>query len=195
MLSEPDAVGNTKMNYPSQKSCHLLLCWGFLMLFQNQREMILALPVLICTSTFFFFCITNFYIFTLLLFQFYWDIIVGTSSDDSMVRNPSQCRSHRECRFNLWVEKILWGGNGNPLQDSCQDNAMDRGAWWATVPEVTKGQTRLSDGADMHSCASSKEQPRRLREVTKSTVHKESPPWHKLQLWKTANGYYASYEK
>ena len=25
------------------------------------------------------------------------------------------------------------GGNGNPLQDSCQENPMDRGAWWATV--------------------------------------------------------------
>ena len=24
-------------------------------------------------------------------------------------------------------------------------NPMDRGAWWATVPEVTKSQTRLSD--------------------------------------------------
>ena len=24
-------------------------------------------------------------------------------------------------------------GNGNPLQYSCQDNPMDRGAWWATV--------------------------------------------------------------
>ena len=23
------------------------------------------------------------------------------------------------------------GGNGNPLQYSCQDNPMDRGAWWA----------------------------------------------------------------
>ena len=25
------------------------------------------------------------------------------------------------------------GGNGNPLQDSCLKNPMDRGAWWATV--------------------------------------------------------------
>ena len=25
------------------------------------------------------------------------------------------------------------GGNGNPLQYSCQDNPMDRGAWLATV--------------------------------------------------------------
>ena len=25
------------------------------------------------------------------------------------------------------------GGNGNPLQYSCLENPMDRGAWWATV--------------------------------------------------------------
>ena len=30
------------------------------------------------------------------------------------------------------------GGNGNPLQYSCLDNPMDRGAWWATVRGVTK---------------------------------------------------------
>ena len=29
-------------------------------------------------------------------------------------------------------------GNGNPLQDSCLENPMDRGAWGATVPGVTK---------------------------------------------------------
>ena len=32
-------------------------------------------------------------------------------------------------------------GNGNPLQDSCLGNPMDRGAWWATVHEVSKSQT------------------------------------------------------
>ena len=30
-------------------------------------------------------------------------------------------------------------GNGNPLQYSCQDNPMDRGAWEATVHGVTAG--------------------------------------------------------
>ena len=29
-------------------------------------------------------------------------------------------------------------GNGNPLQYSCLDNPMDRGAWWATVHGVTR---------------------------------------------------------
>ena len=36
-------------------------------------------------------------------------------------------------------------GNGNPLQYSCLENSMDRGAWWATVHGVTKSQTQLSD--------------------------------------------------
>ena len=36
------------------------------------------------------------------------------------------------------------GGKGNPLQCSCLENPMDRGAWWATVHGVIKSQTRLS---------------------------------------------------
>ena len=36
-------------------------------------------------------------------------------------------------------------GNGNPLQYFCLENPMDRGAWWATVNEVTHSQTQLSD--------------------------------------------------
>ena len=33
------------------------------------------------------------------------------------------------------------GGNGNPLQYSCLENPMDRGAWGATVHGVAKSQT------------------------------------------------------
>ena len=29
-------------------------------------------------------------------------------------------------------------GYGNPLQYSCLENSMDRGAWWAPVPRVAK---------------------------------------------------------
>ena len=36
-------------------------------------------------------------------------------------------------------------GNGNPLQYSCLENPMDRGAWRATVHGVTKSWTQLSD--------------------------------------------------
>ena len=35
--------------------------------------------------------------------------------------------------------------NGSPLQCSCLENPMDRGAWWATVCEVAKSWTRLSN--------------------------------------------------
>ena len=35
------------------------------------------------------------------------------------------------------------GGHGNPLQYSCLENPMDRGAWWAMVHGVTKSRTRL----------------------------------------------------
>ena len=39
------------------------------------------------------------------------------------------------------------GGHGDPLQYSCLENPMDRGAWWATVHRVTKSWTRLSNRA------------------------------------------------
>ena len=37
------------------------------------------------------------------------------------------------------------GENGNPLQYSCLENPMDRGAWWATVQRVAESQTQLND--------------------------------------------------
>ena len=36
-------------------------------------------------------------------------------------------------------------GNGTPLQYSCLENPMDGGAWWASVHEVAKSWTGLSD--------------------------------------------------
>ena len=43
-----------------------------------------------------------------------------------------------------------WGrspgeGNGYPLQYSCLENSMDRGAWWAIVHGVAKSWTRLNE--------------------------------------------------
>ena len=42
-------------------------------------------------------------------------------------------------------------GHGNPLQYSCLENPVERGAWRATVHGVTKSQTRLNDLAYMHT--------------------------------------------
>ena len=52
-----------------------------------------------------------------------------------------QCRKWNRLRFNLWFGKIHWSRYGNPLQYSCLENPMDRGAWWATVHRVTKSRT------------------------------------------------------
>ena len=38
------------------------------------------------------------------------------------------------------------GGHGKPLQYSCLENPMNRGAWWATVHAVSKSQTQ------QHAC-------------------------------------------
>ena len=47
---------------------------------------------------------------------------------------------------NVLEPRIFFGeGNGTPLQCSCLENHMNRGAWWATVHGVAKSQTRLSD--------------------------------------------------
>ena len=42
-------------------------------------------------------------------------------------------------------------GNGNPLQYSCVENPVDRGAWWAAVHRVVQSQTRLK-WLSMHAC-------------------------------------------
>ena len=43
-----------------------------------------------------------------------------------------------------WEEPLKKEINGNPLQYSCLENPVDRGAWWAIVPGVTKSWTQLS---------------------------------------------------
>ena len=35
------------------------------------------------------------------------------------------------------------GGHGNPLQYSCLENPMDRGAWWDIAHGVVKSRTQL----------------------------------------------------
>ena len=42
------------------------------------------------------------------------------------------------------LRRSLGGGNGSLLQDSCLENSMDKGAWWAAVHGVSKCWTQLS---------------------------------------------------
>ena len=46
-----------------------------------------------------------------------------------------------ETQVGPWFGKIPGVGNGNPLQYSCLENPMDRGAWWSIVHGVAKSWT------------------------------------------------------
>ena len=50
----------------------------------------------------------------------------------------------KRCRFDPWVGKIPWrrARHGNPLQYSCLENLMDRGAWQVAVHRVTQSWTQ-----------------------------------------------------
>ena len=60
---------------------------------------------------------------------------------DLMVKNPPA--NARDTSSVPGRGRSLREGKGNPLQHSCLENPVNRGAWWATVYRVAKNQTRL----------------------------------------------------
>ena len=65
---------------------------------------------------------------------------VGSGGKES----ACQYRRHKRCGFDPWVRKIPWRRgifHGNPLQYSCLENPMDRGAWWATGHGIAESDT------------------------------------------------------
>ena len=63
-----------------------------------------------------------------------------------VIRNmPAIAGDAREADSILGLGRSPGEGNGTPLQYSCLENSMDRGAWQATVHEVAKSRTQLSD--------------------------------------------------
>ena len=60
------------------------------------------------------------------------------------MKNPPEMQEPQETQVrSLGREDSPGGGHGNPLQYSCLENPMDRGAWWATVHSVAQSWTRL----------------------------------------------------
>ena len=57
--------------------------------------------------------------------------------------NTGRCKRNR---FDPWVGKIPWRRHGNPLQYSCLENPMDRGAWRAADHGVAQNWTWLKWG-------------------------------------------------
>ena len=56
-----------------------------------------------------------------------------------MVKNPpTNAGDIKDTGSIPGLGRSLGGGHGNPLQYSCLENPMDRGAWQGTVREVAK---------------------------------------------------------
>ena len=73
---------------------------------------------------------------TSLHFNNKYKLLSGASQVALVVKESAcQCRRHRRHWF---YRKIPQKGNGNPFQDSCLRNSMNRGAWRATVCGVAK---------------------------------------------------------
>ena len=62
------------------------------------------------------------------------------------------------------------GGHGSPLQFSCLENPMDRGAWWTTLHRVTQSRTRL----------------KRLSSSSSTTARPGFDPWVEKIPWRRA---------
>ena len=70
---------------------------------------------------------------------------------EESTRDPSSGSDSKESACNAGDLGLISGSgrypggrHGNPLQCSCLENPMDRGAWGATVHRFAKGRTRLS---------------------------------------------------
>ena len=62
----------------------------------------------------------------------------------TVVRNPPiNAGDIRDAGLISGSGRSLGGGYGNPLQHSCPENPMDRGAWQAIVHRVAKSWTQL----------------------------------------------------
>ena len=87
---------------------------------------------------------------TLRNYEFYSFLSVkifrGASQVVLAVKNlPANAGNIKRHGFDTWSGRSSGGGNGNPLQYSCLENSVHRGAWRATVHRVAKSRTWLSD--------------------------------------------------
>ena len=61
-----------------------------------------------------------------------------------MIKNlPANAGDIKDEGSILGLGRSPVGGHGNPLQYSCMENPMDRGAWWAVVHRISKSWTQL----------------------------------------------------
>ena len=84
--------------------------------------------------------------------MFFWNSLfrwIQWQEEHSSKRKAWDTIMLENCQSLMLLERE---GNGTPLQYSCLENPVDRGAWWAAVHGVMKSQTRLSDFQFSLSC-------------------------------------------
>ena len=80
-----------------------------------------------------------------------WGFPGGTGGKKKKKYPPANAGDVRDLGSIPGSGRSLGGGHGNPLQNSCLENFMDRGAWWATIHRVAKSRTRLK-WLSKHAC-------------------------------------------
>ena len=94
------------------------------------------------------FCFVSFMIFVEMLLQKCHDFcsflyMLWASQVAQVVKNrPANAGDINDMSLIPGSGRSLGGGHGNPLQYSCLENLLDRGAWWTMVHRVSKSQTR-----------------------------------------------------
>ena len=70
---------------------------------------------------------------------------------EQLVKNPPAIADAQDVGSHPGLGRSPGEGNGNPLQYSCLENSIDRGAYQAAVHGVSKSQIQLSM-QDLKSC-------------------------------------------
>ena len=84
----------------------------------------------------------------------------GAFPGGSVVKNAADNASHAGLIPGLG--RSPGGGNGNPLQYSCLENPMDRGAWWATYSPWGRQELDMTERLSTHSgCRATREARKR----------------------------------
>ena len=74
-----------------------------------------------------------------------WIVRRGVPQVALMVKNlPGNAEHVRDMGSIPGSGRSPGGGHGSPLQYSCLEKPMDRGAWWVTVHRVTKSWTKAT---------------------------------------------------
>ena len=74
--------------------------------------------------------------------RYIYTVLETTSNLSEKVKNlPANAGDTRDTSSIPGLGRSPGVGNGNPLQYSCLENDMDRGAWWAKVHSVTESNT------------------------------------------------------